>query len=376
MKDEIYVAGLPRGIIIESILAPPNISAGAPLSNADVREALRAQHVFTFVSLHVIITHRCCVVVKLLFLLLPSICVDSSRCLSSPYHLPSLFPPPSPGSEASFGNSLNTSEEELHTAGIMLASKGTKTSLQPISIQIAPAQNADHYHFCSDRYLSRTNLLHLTGRAFVLTQWCDDLSSPPHLSFQVSHRGSLCFYRDRLMHGKMIQHSRIWMQEKQRASGWSLASVCVCLNLFTHKSANLSLFRNFSLVWDLICVYSNSVTYKRKPHINELHFWILKWIPSSPQTAAKLGDTKELESFISMLDQELAGKGIIGFFFSFLTLTLKMKSHQSGQKRLVHTAATWFSAPLPPQPPPPHLSLSSSFASMAFFQDNLHNLQR
>lgn len=28
---------------------------------------------------------------------------------------------------------------------------------------------------------------------------------------------------------------------------------------------------------------------------------------SSPHAAAKLGDTKELESFISMLDQELAG---------------------------------------------------------------------
>lgn len=35
MKEEMYVSALPRGIIIESILAPPNISAGEPLSNAD-----------------------------------------------------------------------------------------------------------------------------------------------------------------------------------------------------------------------------------------------------------------------------------------------------------------------------------------------------
>lgn len=56
-------------------------------------------------------------------------------CLSSPLPVP-----PPPGSEASLGNSLNTSEEELHTAGITLAPKGTRTSHQPISIQIAPAQ--------------------------------------------------------------------------------------------------------------------------------------------------------------------------------------------------------------------------------------------
>lgn len=57
-------------------------------------------------------------------------------CLSSP--LP--VSPPPPGSEASLGNSLNTSEEELHTAGITLAPKGSGTSHQPISIQIAPAR--------------------------------------------------------------------------------------------------------------------------------------------------------------------------------------------------------------------------------------------
>lgn len=145
-----YVSALPRGIIIGSILAPPNISAGEPLSNTDTRESLTGQHVFTFVSLHVIITCNCCIVPKLLFLLLPSICVDLSTGLSSAYHLPSLLPPP--GSEASLGNSLNTSEEELHTAGITLAPKGTRTSHQPISIQIAPRSGTDHYPFCSDRY--------------------------------------------------------------------------------------------------------------------------------------------------------------------------------------------------------------------------------
>lgn len=89
------VSALPRGIIIESILAPPNISAGEPLSNADTREALTAQCVFTFVSRHVIITCNCCIVLILLFLLLPSICVDLSTCLSSAHHLPSLpIPPP------------------------------------------------------------------------------------------------------------------------------------------------------------------------------------------------------------------------------------------------------------------------------------------
>lgn len=76
------------------------------------------------------------------FLLLLSICVDLSTCLSCAYRLivsPPCSPPP-PGSEDSLGNSLNTSEEELHTAGITLAPKGTRTSHRPISIQIAPAQ--------------------------------------------------------------------------------------------------------------------------------------------------------------------------------------------------------------------------------------------
>lgn len=91
-----YVSALPRGIIIESILAPPNISAGEPLSNADTRESLAAQHVFTFVSLHVIITCNCCIVLKLLlFVVVLSICVDLSTCLSCAYRL-IVSPPCSP----------------------------------------------------------------------------------------------------------------------------------------------------------------------------------------------------------------------------------------------------------------------------------------
>lgn len=138
-----HVFPLPRGIIIGSILAPPpfNISAGEPLSNAATSESLTAQHVFTFISLHVIIMCDGCIVLKRLLLLLPSICMDLSTCSSPAYHLPSpVPPPPPPGSEASLGNSLNTSEEELHTAGITLAPKGSGTSHQPISIQIAPAR--------------------------------------------------------------------------------------------------------------------------------------------------------------------------------------------------------------------------------------------
>lgn len=89
--------------------------------------------------------------------------MDSLWCLSCvDYILPTLSP--SPGSEASLGNSLNTSEEELHTAGITLAPKGTTHSRQPISIQIAPPTprphlliQCDHYRFCSDHYHSTTH---------------------------------------------------------------------------------------------------------------------------------------------------------------------------------------------------------------------------
>lgn len=48
-------------------------------------------------------------------------------------------PLPPPGSEASLGNSLNTSEEELHTAGITLAPKGS-------------ARTADLHPDSPDRY--------------------------------------------------------------------------------------------------------------------------------------------------------------------------------------------------------------------------------
>lgn len=54
------------------------------------------------------------------------------------------------------GNSLNTSEEELHTAGIMLAPKGSGAFYQPISIQIAAPSYSDHYRVLSDRYHSHT----------------------------------------------------------------------------------------------------------------------------------------------------------------------------------------------------------------------------
>lgn len=109
---------------------------------ADTRESLTAKHVFIFILLHAIMTCNCCIVLNSLSLLLLIICMDLPQHLYSVYYLRSLpprlpLPPPPPGSEASLGNSLNTSEEELHTAGITLAPKGTRDSHQPISIQIA-----------------------------------------------------------------------------------------------------------------------------------------------------------------------------------------------------------------------------------------------
>lgn len=139
-----HVSPLPRGIIIGSILPPPlpNISAGEALSNAATPESRTAQHVFTFISLHVIIMCDGCIVLKTVVVVvvaehLHGLVDVLVSCLSSPLPAP---PPPPPGSEASLGNSLNTSEEELHTAGITLAPKGSGTSHQPISIQIAPAR--------------------------------------------------------------------------------------------------------------------------------------------------------------------------------------------------------------------------------------------
>lgn len=132
-----HVSRFPRGIIIGSILAPPNISAGGPLSNAATPASLTAQHVFTFILLHVVIMCNGCIVLKRL-LLLPFAWTCRLACLLLIISPP--CPPPPPGSEASLGNSLNSSEEELHTAGITLAPKGSGTSHQPISIQIAPAR--------------------------------------------------------------------------------------------------------------------------------------------------------------------------------------------------------------------------------------------
>lgn len=77
-------------------------------------------------------------------------CLSSPLTPSSPPSLPPFFSPS--GSEASLGNSLNTSEEELHTAGITLAPKGTRDSHQPDSSRCC----SDHYRFCSDRYHSHT----------------------------------------------------------------------------------------------------------------------------------------------------------------------------------------------------------------------------
>ena len=80
----------PAASLLKVFWPPPNISAGEPLPTADTRESLTAQHVFTFVSLHVIITCNCYIVLKLLFLLLPS--VDLSTYFS--FAFPLLPPPP------------------------------------------------------------------------------------------------------------------------------------------------------------------------------------------------------------------------------------------------------------------------------------------
>lgn len=374
MKEEMYVSALPRGIIIESILAPPNISAGEPLSNADTRESLAAQHVFTFVSLHVIITYNCCIVLKLLFFVvvehLCGLVYVLVLCLSADC-LPSLFPPPRQwrfyGKQ--FEHQRGGAPHSRHNAGTKRYQNLPPAYLHPDS----PCSGTDHYHRCSDRYLSHTNLLHLTGRAFVLTQRSPPATvtisstTPPTLSFQVSHRGYLCFYRDRLMRVKMTQHNCISMQEKQRRATGGGA-----LNISTHGSVNLSWFCNISLIMDLIHVYSNSVNYKRKHPWNELHFWIEKWVSSSPHAAAKLGDTKELESFISMLDQELAGKGMTFFFFFNYFDSEDEKPSKRAETRRAYSSHFVFciAAPLPPTY---IIELLSSVNGVLW--GHLHNLQ-
>lgn len=140
MKDEMHVSPLPRGIIIGSILAPPNISAGEPLSNADTPESLTDT---TCVYLHFAACYHYVQRLHCAKTVVVVVCrAFAWTCRRARLLLiisPPCFPPP-PGSEASLGNSLNTSEEELHTAGITLAPKGSGTSHQPISIQIAPAR--------------------------------------------------------------------------------------------------------------------------------------------------------------------------------------------------------------------------------------------
>lgn len=78
---------------------------------------------------------------------------------------------------------------------------------------------------------------------------------------------------------------------------------------------------------------------------------------SSPHAAAKLGDTKELESFISMLDQELAGMQLREFLF------LKRQKFTLTEKAL-------------PPPPDTHTFISELFSSVnGISEDNLHNPQ-
>ena len=117
------------------------------------------------------------------------------------YLLSSLTPSPlllPPGSEASLGNSLNTSEEELHTAGITLAPKGTRGSHQPISIQIALVLAVITITFAQititatqkPLYIRLGALLFLHNKAPAAVTVT---SSAPH-SLQTSRRGYLCCY--------------------------------------------------------------------------------------------------------------------------------------------------------------------------------------
>lgn len=77
--------------------------------------------------------------------LLVIICMECPQCLFSLLH--SSSPPPLPGSGASMGNSLNTSEEELHKAGTTLALKGTASLLSSHLHSDSHCSNGDHYHF-------------------------------------------------------------------------------------------------------------------------------------------------------------------------------------------------------------------------------------
>ena len=174
---------------------PPNISIGKQLSKADTGELLIVNS--RLASLYCLLLSLCAI---------PSLCWNYSRCCRSfawdglsAYLLfisplnPSLQPPP--GSEASLGNSLNTSEEELHTAGIAPAPKGTRGSRQSISIQSALILTAITIIFAPITIASTQKLSTLCSGLFCfyttepLLIWIWRVSPP---LFQFSCRGYLC----------------------------------------------------------------------------------------------------------------------------------------------------------------------------------------
>lgn len=189
-------------------------------------------HVFTFTLPHVIIIMCNCYW---------SFACAGFFCLSSPLTPSSLSLPP--GSEASLGNSLNTSEEELHTAGIALAPKGTRDSHQLISIQIAPRSCSDHYHFCSDHYHSHTKASSTLGRGlfcFYTTKLLP-LFIPPPLS--KSPAGVICavMFRGETSSGVFEWHRLLlylngWKQGGDQEVSFTLPVFCLCKqDKFTQK---------------------------------------------------------------------------------------------------------------------------------------------
>lgn len=119
IKEESFLL-LPCVVIIESVLAS-NGSAGEVLTEVATWETLKNHlpSIFDECYYYMHRSHR--------FSL-----VDHLHELSLVVVVCSLLLLP-PGSEASLGNSLNTSEEELHTAGIMMAPKGTRGVYLPSS---------------------------------------------------------------------------------------------------------------------------------------------------------------------------------------------------------------------------------------------------
>lgn len=113
------------------------------------------------------------------------------------------------------GNSLNTSEEELHTAGITLAPKGTAASRQPICIQISLVLTLITITFLliAIRTIHIPSTLHLELFCFYTTGplplwlWCW------YISFLKSPLGVIC---------AVMQ----W--------GYWLRCVCVCVCMWAH----------------------------------------------------------------------------------------------------------------------------------------------